>query len=144
MNEVRSTNGFPPGSLPVEARGQTKSQTIDRATSTKTRRDITSVFDGITENRDCQMAWPAAGAARSRASGRGRCCEPRPWWTVTRQGFGGQASKSIRWMPWHQEAMKDVVKLRKATVSRIQASTRRSPNRETDIESCRCGLRLNT
>ena len=26
--------------------------------------------------------------------------------------FGGQASKSIRWMPWHQEAMKDVVKLR--------------------------------
>jgi hypothetical protein len=48
--------------------------------------------------------------------------------------FGGQASKSIRWMPWHQEAMKDVVKLRKATVSRIQASTRRSPNRETDIE----------
>ena len=29
-----------------------------------------------------------------------------------RKGFGGQASKSIRWMPWHQEAMKDVVKLR--------------------------------
>jgi hypothetical protein len=26
--------------------------------------------------------------------------------------FGGQASKGIRWMPWHQEAMKDVVKLR--------------------------------
>ena len=26
--------------------------------------------------------------------------------------FGGQAIKSIRWMPWHQEAMKDVVKLR--------------------------------
>jgi hypothetical protein len=26
--------------------------------------------------------------------------------------FGGQASKSTRWMPWHQEAMKDVVKLR--------------------------------
>ena len=25
---------------------------------------------------------------------------------------GGQASKGIRWMPWHQEAMKDVVKLR--------------------------------
>jgi hypothetical protein len=28
------------------------------------------------------------------------------------QGFGGQASKGIRWMPWHQEAMKDVAKLR--------------------------------
>jgi hypothetical protein len=25
---------------------------------------------------------------------------------------GGQASKGIRWMPWHQEAMKDVAKLR--------------------------------
>ena len=57
---------------------------------------------------------------------------------------GGQASKSIRWMPWHQEAMKDVVKLRKATVSRIQALTRRSPNRETDVELCRRGPWLNT
>ena len=28
------------------------------------------------------------------------------------QKFGGQASKSTRWMPWHQEAMKDVAKLR--------------------------------
>jgi hypothetical protein len=28
------------------------------------------------------------------------------------KGFGGQASKGIRWMPWHQEAKKDVVKLR--------------------------------
>src|SRR5689334_21157954 len=58
--------------------------------------------------------------------------------------FGGQASKGIRWMPWLQEAMKDVVKLRKATVSRIQASTRRSPNRETGMESCPCGPWLNT
>jgi hypothetical protein len=29
-----------------------------------------------------------------------------------RKGFGGQASKGIRWMPWHQEAKKDVAKLR--------------------------------
>ena len=29
-----------------------------------------------------------------------------------KQRFGGQASKGIRWMPWLQEAMKDVVKLR--------------------------------
>jgi hypothetical protein len=34
-----------------------------------------------------------------------------PWRRVA-NGFGGQAIKSIRWMPWHQEAMKDVVKLR--------------------------------
>jgi hypothetical protein len=32
--------------------------------------------------------------------------------------IGGQASKGIRWMPRLQEAKKDVVKLRKATVSR--------------------------
>lgn len=63
---------------------------------------------------------------------------------VDGQVTGGQASKGIRWMPWHQEAMKDVAKLRKAAVSRKQASTRRSPNRETDAESCRRGLRLNT
>ena len=48
-----------------------------------------------------------------------------------RKGFGGQASKGIRWMPWHQEAMKDVAKLRKATGSRKQASIRGYPNRET-------------
>jgi len=37
-------------------------------------------------------------------------------------------------MPWHQEAMKDVAKLRKVTGSRKQASIRESPNRETAIE----------
>jgi hypothetical protein len=26
--------------------------------------------------------------------------------------FGGQVTKGIRWMPWHQEAKKDVAKLR--------------------------------
>jgi hypothetical protein len=29
-----------------------------------------------------------------------------------RNSSGGQAFKGIRWMPWHQEAMKDVAKLR--------------------------------
>ena len=47
---------------------------------------------------------------------------------------GGQATKGIRWMPWHQEAMKDVAKLRKATGSRKQASIRGSPNRETGMD----------
>ena len=55
---------------------------------------------------NCVMAWPSAGATRSRViegnlEADGEC-----------KRFGGQASKSIRWMPWHQEAMKDVVKLR--------------------------------
>jgi len=48
---------------------------------------------------------------------------------------GGQAITGIRWMPWHQEATKDVAKLRKATGSRKQASIRGSPNRETDMGS---------
>ncbi len=37
-------------------------------------------------------------------------------------------------MPWHQEAMKDVAKLRKVTGSRKQASIRESPNRETGMD----------
>ena len=45
------------------------------------------------------MAWPSAGASRVRKDERANV-------------FGGQASKGIRWMPWLQEAMKDVVKLR--------------------------------
>jgi hypothetical protein len=91
------------------------------------------------------MAWPAAGATRSQglASPVGANPLERRELGDGCKSFGGQASKSIRWMPWHQEAMKDVVKLRKATVSRIQALTRRSPNRETDIELCRCGSWLN-
>ena len=36
---------------------------------------------------------------------------------------GGQASKGIRWMPWHQEAMKDVVSCEKP---RGAANKRRS------------------
>ena len=47
---------------------------------------------------------------------------------------GGQAIKGIRWMPWHQEAKKDVAKLRKATGSRKQASIRGYPNRETVVD----------
>ena len=50
-----------------------------------------------------------------------------------RKGSGVQASKGIRWMPWHQEAMKDVAKLRKATGSRKQATIRGYPNRETGV-----------
>ena len=72
------------------------------------------------------VTWPLAGSHRERESERTR--------ELDEKGFGGQASKGIRWMPWHQEAMKDVVKLRKATGSRKQASIRRSPNRETVMD----------
>src|SRR5512143_2721663 len=120
MNEVRSTNEL----FPRGARDRKKLIVLHR--KSKERHDQASL-NGIGERRARMMTWPSAGAPRERSI-----------------SFGGQASKSIRWMPWHQEAMKDVVKLRKATVSRIQALTRRSPNRETDIELCRCGSWLNT
>ena len=49
------------------------------------------------------MTWPSAGATRARS---------RKAAGETSNVFGGQANKSTRWMPWVQEAMKDVVKLR--------------------------------
>jgi hypothetical protein len=48
--------------------------------------------------------------------------------------YGGQAIKGIRWMPRHQEAKKDVAKLRKVAGSCKQALIRKCPNRETDME----------
>jgi hypothetical protein len=48
------------------------------------------------------MTWPSAGATRARSASCGGDSNVS----------GGQASKSTRWMPWVQEAMKDVVKLR--------------------------------
>ena len=65
-------------------------------------RIIKRYWDGdIESSSSCEaarasvMTWPSAGAFREESN-----------------SSGGQASKSIRWMPWHQEAMKDVVKLR--------------------------------
>ncbi len=51
------------------------------------------------------MTWPSAGATRARSCLFGAAGE-------ISNVSGGQASKSTRWMPWVQEAMKDVVKLR--------------------------------
>ncbi len=42
----------------------------------------------------------------------------------------GQAIKGVRWMPWHQEAMKDVVTCDKPRLAGSKL-TRGSPNRET-------------
>ena len=46
-------------------------------------------------------------------------------------GVLGKATKSIRWMPWHLEAMKDVGNCDKLRVAVTQALIRRSPNRKT-------------
>jgi hypothetical protein len=48
----------------------------------------------------------------------------------------GQASKSKRWMPWRQEAMKDVVSCEKLRGAAKQALIRRCPNGETRLGSC--------
>jgi hypothetical protein len=60
------------------------------------------------------MTWPSAGATRSSSAGLelGRKFDSGSAERGESNVFGGQASKGIRWMPWLQEAMKDVVKLR--------------------------------
>ena len=49
-------------------------------------------------------------------------------------GKCGQVSKSIRWMPWRQEAMKDVGACDKLREAGKQAMIRRCPNGETRLE----------
>jgi hypothetical protein len=48
----------------------------------------------------------------------------------------GQASKGRRWMPWRQEAMKDVDSCEKLREAANQALIRRCPNGETRPGSC--------
>jgi hypothetical protein len=50
--------------------------------------------------------------------------------------FYGQATKSVRWMPWHREAMKDVVSCDKLRGAAKQALIRRFPNGETRQGLC--------
>ena len=50
-------------------------------------------------------------------------------------GLYGQAIKRTRWMPWRQEAMKDVVACDKLRGAGKQASIRRFPNGETHRSS---------
>ena len=47
-----------------------------------------------------------------------------------------QDNKGNRWMPWRQEAMKDVVGCDKLRGAAKQAMIRRFPNGETRRESC--------
>jgi len=46
-------------------------------------------------------------------------------------GLYGQANKRIRWMPWRQQAMKDVVVCEKLRGADKLALIRRCPNGET-------------
>ncbi len=48
-------------------------------------------------------------------------------------GLYGQVNKRIRWMPWRQQAMKDVVACDKLRGAGKQALIRRSPNGETHL-----------
>ena len=48
----------------------------------------------------------------------------------------GQARKGVRWMPWRQEAMKDVESCEKLRGAAKQALIRRCPNGETRLGSC--------
>jgi hypothetical protein len=46
----------------------------------------------------------------------------------------GQATKGVWWMPWHREAMKDVVACDKLREAGKRALIRRFPNEETQHE----------
>ena len=48
----------------------------------------------------------------------------------------GQVSKGARWMPWHQEPMKDVGACDKPRGAGNQAVIRGCPNGETRLGSC--------
>ena len=48
-------------------------------------------------------------------------------------GVLGKATKSIRWMPWHLEAMKDVGNCDKLREVVTQTVIRRSPNGKTRL-----------
>ena len=48
-------------------------------------------------------------------------------------GVLGKATKSIRWMPWHLEAMKDVGNCDKLRGAVTQAIIRRFPNGKTHL-----------
>jgi len=50
--------------------------------------------------------------------------------------FCGQVFKSIRWMPWHQEPMKDVVACDKPRGAGKRAVIRGCPNGGTRPQSC--------
>ena len=50
---------------------------------------------------------------------------------ISKEIFCGQATKSKRWMPWRQEAMKDVVSCVKLRGVAKQTLIRRFPNGET-------------
>ena len=56
---------------------------------------------------------------------------PRLGVRVTVIGKCGQATKGVWWMPWHREAMKDVVACDKLREVGKQTLIRRSPNAET-------------
>ena len=46
----------------------------------------------------------------------------------------GQATKGARWMPWRQEPMKGVARLRKASVSCLASLSRGFPNGVTLLD----------
>ena len=56
--------------------------------------------------------------------------------TVDASIFVVQVIKGIRWMPWHQEPMKDVGGCDKPRGAANQAEIRGCPNGETRPQSC--------
>ena len=74
-----------------------------------------------------------SGSKRSMRFAYARDSEGASSWSAvgTRRQRFGQASKGRRWMPWRQEAMKDVDSCEKLREAANQALIRRCPNGET-------------
>jgi hypothetical protein len=74
--------------------------------------------------------------SESRVSGRVSLAVRSLWRARRAERLIGQATKSRRWMPWRQEAMKDVVSCEKFRGAAKQALIRKCPNGETRPGSC--------
>ena len=70
---------------------------------------------------------PQAGTARTLRTAQ---------WTRASLKLCGQVVKGTRWMPWHQEPMKDVGACDKPRVAGNRALIRGFPNGETRLETC--------
>ena len=80
---------------------------------------LTSVPTGLTHQLAATTSSRRGPGRRTKIENDLAACRKASSWGSSKgeleqepQGFGGQAIKGIRWMPWHQEAMKDVAKLR--------------------------------
>jgi hypothetical protein len=83
----------------------------------------------------CGGLLTGVGGRRVGAGGFARCLRTAQWTRASLLIFCGQVFKGIRWMPWHQEPMKDVGACDNPRGAGNRALIRGCPNGETRLES---------